>query len=156
MIRQTRPIDALPIALIWNRVIRDTAATFTTVEKTAQSVAEAMDRQPFLVAERDGRVAGFATYAPFRAGPGYAHTMEHSIHITADARGQGLGKTLLQALERHARQAGVRHLIAAIGGENTDGAAFHTAMGYTEVGRLPQVGWKFDRWHDLVLMQKIL
>ncbi len=156
MIRQTRPIDALPIALIWNRIIRDTTATFTTTEKTAQAVAEAMGQQPFLVIERGGRVAGFATYAPFRAGPGYAYTMEHSIHLAEDARGQGLGKALLQALERHARQAGVQHLIAGIAGENEAAAAFHDAMGYTQVGRLSQVGWKFGRWHDLILMQKIL
>ena len=156
MIRPATRADAPRIAAIWNAVVRDTALTFTSREKTLTEIAAMLDRAPVLVAERGGGTAGFATYGPFRPGPGYAHTREHSVHLAAQARGQGLGRALLTALEQEARQQGIHVLIAAIAGENAGGIAFHAALGYREVGRLMQVGWKFDRWHDLVLMQKTL
>ena len=156
MITAATPSDARQIAAIWNIVIRDTVATFTTAEKTPQEIAEAMARQPFFVARKGREITGFATYFQFRGGPGYARTMEHTIHIAAGARGCGTGRALLTHLEIHARAAGVHSLFAGISGENSDGIAFHTALGYVQAARLPQVGRKFGRWHDLVLMQKFL
>ncbi len=156
MVSAATPADAGGIAALWNVVIRDTVATFTTVEKTAVDVAGAIARQPFFVARSGGRVTGFATAFQFRSGPGYVHTLEHSIHVADDAKGRGLGRALLTRLEDHARTAGTHSLIAAISGENADGIAFHATLGYTRIARLPQVGWKFGRWHDLVLMQKFL
>lgn len=156
MIRAAHPRDAEPIAAIWNTIIRDTTVTFTTVEKTRRTVEALIAAQPVWVAEAAGGVAGFALYAPFRAGPGYAQTLEHSIHLAPDARGQGIGRTLMTTLEAHAKAAGHRSLIAGIGGENTNAIAFHEALGFARVGHIPDAGWKFDRWHDLVLMQKFL
>lgn len=161
MIRAATREDAAGIATIWNLIIRDTAATFTTVEKTIDGLAEEItarqdDGKPFLVAEEAGEVLGFATYFPFRGGPGYRFTMEHTVHLAEAARGRGLGRKLMLALEDHARDAGVHSLWAGISGENPDGIGFHAAMGYVQVARLPQVGRKFGRWMDLVLMQKIL
>jgi L-amino acid N-acyltransferase len=101
-------------------------------------------------------ITGFATYFQFRGGPGYAYTMEHSIHIPAKARGRGLGRALMAHVEAHASAAGVRSIFAGISGENSDAIAFHAALGYIQTARLPQVGQKFGRWHDLVLMQKFL
>jgi phosphinothricin acetyltransferase len=156
LIRPARDTDAEAIATIWNAIIRDTALTFTSVEKDPARLAAQIADQPFLVAEAKGEVRGFATYAPFRSGPGYARTMEHSIHVADGARGAGLGRALMAACEAHARAAGTHSLIAGISGENGGGIAFHAALGFREVGRLPQVGRKFERWHDLVLMQKFL
>lgn len=156
MITAATPTDARQIAAIWSIVIRDTVATFTTAEKTPQEIAEAMARQPFFVARKAREITGFATYFQFRGGPGYAHTMEHTIHIAAGARGCGTGRALLTHVETHARAAGVHSLFAGISGENRDGIAFHAALGYVQAARLPQVGRKFGRWHDLVLMQKFL
>ena len=156
MIRSACPVDASAIAAIWNLVIRDTVATFTTVEKTPAAIAELISAQPFWVAEDAGKVAGFATYAQFRAGTGYAQTMEHSVHVALSAQGKGLGRSLMTAVEHHARKAGVHSLLAAISGENANGIAFHIALGYALTARLPLVGRKFGRWHDLVLMQKFL
>ncbi|MGP1358222.1 GNAT family N-acetyltransferase [Roseicyclus sp.] len=157
MIRAARPGDAAEIAGIWNRVIRETVATFTTLEKTEADLARAIGNGlPFLVAEEGGAVAGFVTAFQFRGGPGYAHTFEHSIHVADGARGRGLGRALMAEVEAALRAQGAHSLFAGVSGENTDGVAFHAAIGYREVARLPQVGWKFGRWHDLVLMQKIL
>lgn len=156
MIRPARPGDAQGIAKIWNPIIRDTTVTFTSVEIDPDVLAAEITAQPYIVAEIDGQIGGVVTYGAFRSGPGYARSKEHSIHVAPDARGRGVGRALLRACEDHARAAGVHTLIAGISGENPGGVAFHTALGYREVARLPQVGHKFGRWHDLILMQKIL
>jgi len=156
VITDATPADAPEIVQIWNSVIRDTIATFTTAEKSPADVADAIARQPFFVARDGAQIAGFATYTQFRGGPGYAHTMEHTIHIADGMRGRGHGRDLLTHLETHARAAGVHTIFAGISGENRDGIAFHKAQGYAEAARLAQVGRKFGRWHDLVLMQKFL
>lgn len=157
MIRAATSSDTEAIAAIWNRVIRDTAATFTTAEKDAGALARSIaDGAPFHVAEADGAVVGFVTAFQFRGGPGYAHTWEHSIHLDPAAQGQGLGRALMAALEDDLRTRGGHSLFAGISGENVAGVRFHDRLGYAEVARLPEVGRKFGRWHDLVLMQKFL
>lgn len=161
MIRPARATDAAAIAAVWNPFIRDTAVTFNPVEKSADDIAAMIrDRQAaghgVLVADLQGHVAGFASYAQFRGGAGYARTMEHTILLSPAAQGSGLGRALMTALEDHARAAGIHSLIAGVSAENPAGRAFHAAIGYTEIATLPQVGHKFGRWMDLVLMQKIL
>ena len=151
MIRRARAGDAATISAIWNPIIRDSSITFTTAEKTEAEIEALIASHPVWIAD-----GGFATYAPFRSGPGYARTQEHSIHLSPAARGSGLGRALMQALCEHAAGAGHKSLIAGIGGENTQAIGFHTHLGFTEVGRIPKAGWKFDRWHDLVLMQRFL
>ncbi|SEP01289.1 phosphinothricin acetyltransferase [Salinihabitans flavidus] len=157
-IRAAEQGDAAAIAAIWNREIRDGVSTFNTAEKTRIEIAELIAARGagFIVAYMHGAVIGFATYFQFRGGPGYAHTMEHSIHLAEAARGQGTGRALMAVLEQNARAAGVHSLIAGIGGENLSGVAFHTRVGFAPVARLPEVGRKFGRWMDLVLMQKFL
>lgn len=162
MIRQARRGDLDQIAAIWNAVIRDTVITFNPVEKSRRDIAatireRARQGHPFLVAADDGgAVLGFASYAQFRAGAGYARSMEHSINLVPTARGAGLGRRLMAALEDHATARGMRAMIGAVTASNAGSLRFHAALGYVEVGRLPQVGWKFERFHDLVLMQKLL
>jgi phosphinothricin acetyltransferase len=156
VIRGARGEDAAAIAAIWTDVITGSTATFTTVPKTAGAVTDALAAQPFFVSETAGAVSGFATYGAFRAGPGYARTAEHSIHIAPAARGRGEGRALMAALEAHARGRTIHSMIAGLSAENAAGRGFHAALGYREVARIPQAGWKFGRWHDLVLMQKFL
>lgn len=157
-VRPARQADAAAICDIWNRVIRDTLITFTTEEKTPGRVAaDIAARGPlFQVAERGGEVVGFATCFPFRAGPGYARTFENTIHLAPGAQGRGLGRALMQALESAAAAEGVHSIWAAVSGANPDGARFHARLGYAEIARLPEVGFKRGQWLDLVLMQKML
>lgn len=158
ILRQARPGDTQAICDIWNAVIRDTLITFTTSEKTNTAIrADIETRGPgFQVAELDGQVIGFATYFPFRGGPGYAHTKEHSIQLSPRARGLGLGRDLMQELEQAAIGEQVHSLWAGISSANPAGVAFHARIGFAEIARLPEVGRKNGQWLDLVLMQKIL
>lgn len=157
MIRPARPEDAPAIAAIWNAVIRDTLATFTTAEKDPEAIAAQIAAgTPWWVACVNNTVQGHATYGQFRGGPGYAHSMEHSIHLSNSAKGQGLGRALMQALEAHARATGVHVMVAGVSSENPEGQAFHARLGYNECGRVAQAGRKWDQWLDLILMQKIL
>ena len=104
----------------------------------------------------EGEVIGFATYFQFRGGLGYGHTMEHSILLHPELRGRGAGRALMAAIENHARAAGVHTMFAGVSSENPSGVAFHEAIGFARVAVLPEVGRKFGRWIDLVLLQKHL
>ncbi|WP_432449614.1 GNAT family N-acetyltransferase [Aliiroseovarius marinus] len=157
MLRPASGADALAVQALWNLAIRDTLITFNAVEKSPDEVAQAIeDHDAFIVAEDAGEVQGYAAFGPFRAGVGYAHTKEHSIMLAPSARGRGIGRALMQALENEARAQGVHSLIAGVSGSNPMGEPFHAAMGFQLVGRVPEAGQKWGGWHDLVLMQKIL
>lgn len=153
MIRRATPADAPAIMAIWNPIIRDSTITFTTVEKTSADIETLLQNTPVWITEDQ---TGFALHAPFRAGPGYVRTREHTIHLGPQARGKGLGRVLMHHLQTDAKAAGHHSLIAGISGENTPAIGFHKALGFTQCGHIAQAGWKFDRWHDLVLMQKFL
>ncbi len=158
IIRPARPEDAEAVMALVNDVIVNTTITFTTELKSLQTVQDdiASRGRAFLVVEVDGIAAGYASYFPFRGGPGYARTKEHSIALEPRAKGTGAGRALMAALEAEARREGVHSLFAAVSGENPAGRAFHAAIGFAEIAVLPEVGFKFDRWIDLVLMQKRL
>lgn len=161
MIRPAAPRDIPAIMAIWNPIIESTSITFTTTLKTAESLAadlaaKAAANHPFLVVEEGGEAKGFATYGTFRSGPGYARTMEHTIILGQEARGKGAGRQLIEALCTHARAQGIHSLIGGVSAENADGIAFHARVGFAEIARLPEVGYKFNRWMGLVLMQRML
>ncbi len=161
MIRPATDTDAPAILAIWNPLIRDTLVTFNAAEKTeAELSAMIAEREAaghcFLVAEAPEGIAGFVTYAQFRGGVGYRRTMEHTIILGPGTRGRGIGRALMAAAEDHARAGGAHSMIAGVSGGNPEGRAFHAALGYREIARLPEVGWKFGQLFELVLMQKIL
>ncbi|RBW59048.1 GNAT family N-acetyltransferase [Ruegeria sp. A3M17] len=157
-IRQAKAADAKEIAAITNAIIRDTLVTFTTDERSVEGIARDIEaRGPaYLVAEQDDQILGFATYGPFRSGPGYAQCRELTIQLAIDARGQGTGRALMRALEAAARAEGTHALVAGISLANPGAVSFHAAVGFVEVGRMPEVGFKWGKRLDLVLMQKIL
>ncbi len=162
MIRMARAQDAVDLAVLWNPWIRDTVITFNAVEKTALDVAQMIEDRhsvghAVFVAQTEAQtLLGFATYAQFRAGVGYATCMEHTIVLAPGGRGKGVGRTLLAAVETHARDHGAHQMIAGITAENAAARAFHAAMGYAQIAVVPQAGFKFGRFLDLVLMQKFL
>ena len=154
-IRQATPDDAPRIADIWNHAIRETTITFNPVEKTTDEVV-ALTAQDCLVWEEQGQVMGFARYFPFRGGEGYRFTVEHTIMLHADGHGKGGGRALMAALCAHAKAAGKHKMFAGCSAENSGAVQFHARLGFQKVATLPEVGFKFGRWIDLVLMQKTL
>lgn len=155
MIRPAAHQDAAAIAAIWNAAIRDTTITFNPVEKSEEEVATLTARD-CLVWEEDGAVLGFARFFQFRGGEGYRHTAEHTIMLRDDTGGRGGGRALMLALFDAARTVGMHTLFAGCSGENPGAVRFHAALGFAELATLPEVGFKFGRWIDLVLMQKRL
>ncbi len=161
MIRAANRQDAAAVAGLWNHFIRETLVTFNSEERTSGDVAgiiaeKAETGRCFLVAESRGALAGFATYGQFRKGAGYARTMEHTVLLDAAARGQGIGRALMTAIEGHARAGGAHSILAIVSSGNPEGRAFHLALGYEEVATLREVGIKWGRWLDVHLMQKML
>jgi L-amino acid N-acyltransferase YncA len=153
-IRHARQNDARAIAGLWNAMIEGSLATFNSVTKSEPEVAALVAERPgaFFVAEAEA-VVGFATFWQFRAGAGYAKTMEHTVVLAEEARGRGLGRALMAAVLEAARARGAHVMVAAITGDNPEGEAFHAAIGFERVGFLPEVGRKAGAWRDLVLMQ---
>jgi phosphinothricin acetyltransferase len=110
---------------------------------------------PYLVVEDASGVLGFAYCNWFKPRPAYRFSAEDSIYLAPDAQGLGLGRLLLTELMTQAERAGVRKLIAVIGDSANDGSiGLHKACGFTHVGILSACGWKFDRWLDVVMMER--
>jgi len=156
VIDRAGPADVAAVTALWNEVIAQTTITFTSAPKEAAAIADLIETQPVFVAREGAEPLGFATFAQFRGGDGYAHTMEHAIYLTDAARGRGFGRALMEKVEKAAKADGAHSLIAGISGENENGIAFHAKLGFEHVGRVPEAGRKFGRFLDLVLMQKRL
>jgi L-amino acid N-acyltransferase YncA len=160
-VRVARAEDVGAIAAIYAPYVLGSAATF---ELEPPDAAEMLRRfrsveqsgLPYLVAEIDGVVAGYGYAAPFRLRPGYRFTVEDSVYVGADYVGRGVGRRLLVAVIEACKAAGCRQIVAVIGGENPASVAMHAAHGFVHVGVLRQVGFKFEAWHDMTLMQRAL
>jgi L-amino acid N-acyltransferase YncA len=112
---------------------------------------------PYIVAEEGGQLLGFAYCQWFKPRPAYRFSAEDSIYMHPDSRGKGHGKLLLAELAKQAEALGVRKLIAVIGDSNNIGSiGVHRSIGFTPAGVIKSCGWKFDRWLDIVLMEKAL
>ena len=154
--------DAPALAEIYGHHVRTGAATF---ELDPPDAAEMERRRagvielglPYLVAEVDGVVAGYAYASRFRPRIGYRFTVEDSVYIGRESMGRGLGRLLLGRLIEECAVAGARQMVAVIGDSaNTPSIKLHESFGFRRVGVLTQVGWKFERWFDAVLMQREL
>ncbi len=157
-----RPVDladAPAIAAIYAHHVLHGTASFETEPPTLafwQEKIEAVRAKawPFLVADLDGELAGYAYATQFRDRAAYAHTCENSIYIAADRLGQGIGTALLEALVDAAARAGFREMIAVIGGGEPASVALHARCGFRHAGRMEKVGFKFGRWLDTMYMQR--
>lgn len=161
-IRPSRDEDVEAITAIYAHHVLHGTGTFETEAPTAADMAgrraDVLSKNlPYLVAERDGELLGFAYCNWFKPRPAYRYSAEDSIYLADSARGQGLGAQLLAALSQAAEAGGVRKLIAVIGDSaNAGSIGVHRAQGFSHVGVLKDCGWKFGEWRDVVLMEKVL
>ena len=109
-----------------------------------------------LVAEDDGVLVGYGSYGPFRPWPAYLHSVENSIYVAAQRRGAGIGSVLLPALVASAAARGFHTMMAGIDAANEASLRLHAKFGFRKVAQFHEVGWKFDRWLDLVFLQRML
>lgn len=164
IIRPSRDADVAAVTAIYAHHVLHGTGTFEIAPPGAADMAarraDVLSRGlPYLVAEDEasGLVLGFAYANWFKPRPAYRFSAEDSIYLADEARGRGLGRQLLAALAAAAEAAGVRKLIAVIGDSaNAGSIGVHAALGFTHVGVLKSVGWKFDAWRDIVLMEKTL
>ena len=157
-IRAAAETDLEAIRDIYNHAVEHTTAIWNEVLVDSENRRAWMEQRrargfPVLVAIRDGKVAGYASYGDWRAFDGYRHTVEHSVYVDKDCRGAGLGKLLMLALIEHARADAKHVMIAAIEAENTASMALHERLGFRLVGIHREVGQKFGRWLDLAMME---
>jgi phosphinothricin acetyltransferase len=162
LIRPSRDEDVAAITAIYAHHVLTGTGTFEidppTEADMANRRADVLAKGlPYLVVEDGGRVIGFAYCNWFKPRPAYRFSAEDSIYMASDAHRKGLGKALLAELCTRAERAGVRKLLAVIGDSaNTGSVGVHTALGFSHVGVLKSCGWKFDRWLDVVMMEKPL
>jgi phosphinothricin acetyltransferase len=159
VIRPVSPADLAAVAAIYAHYVRRTVVTFD-VEPPTESDWQAKADQltatglPFLVAEIDGEIAGYAYVSQYRPKPAYRHTGEDSIYLAPGRTGLGLGSALLDALVSACRRTELRQLVAVIADAGDDASvALHRRFGFEDAGRLRNVGFKHGRWIDTTLMQ---
>ena len=161
-IQDAREADLPGILAIYNDAVLHTTAIWNETEvDLANRQAWMAERRaagfPVLVAQdATGAVLGYASYGTWRSIEGFRHSVEHSVYVRADQRGQGLGPALLVALIERARAARLHVMVAAIERENAASIRLHERLGFVVTGQMPQVGRKFGRWLDLTFMQLIL
>ena len=161
MIRPVNETDAAAIAAIYAHHVAHGTASFDTVAPSLDDTVAKIRRitaagWPFLVAERDGAVAGYAYATQFRDRQAYANSCENSIYVHPAHLGRGIGRALLDRLIAEAEAFGFRQMIAVIGGGEPASVALHSAAGFAPAGRMKSVGRKFGRWLDTVYMQRSL
>lgn len=150
--------DLPGILSIYNEVIRTSTAVYTEIELTAERGAAWFDAKrsagfPLIVAKDASGIAGFGTFGEFRAPPCYQHSVEHSVHVRFDRRGQGIGRQLVIELMKQAAAMHKHVMIAGIDADNVVSIKLHESLGFTNVGHFHEVGFKFGRWLDLVFLQ---
>ena len=152
--------DSEAIRVIYNREVTGSTVTFDMVPRTAEEQLVWIDEHtgawPAVVAvDENGCVRGFGSLSPYRPRPAYRTTVEDSVYVDDDARGRGIGKGLLQELLRLAEAHGFHAVIARIVGGHEASIGLHQACGFEVIGVEREVGRKFGRWLDVVLMQRL-
>lgn len=161
-IRPSTDADIPAITAIYTHHVLHGTGTFETTPPTEQDMtgrrADVLSKGlPYLVVEDAGGVQGFAYCYWFKPRPAYRYSAEDSIYLAPTAHGKGVGRLLLEELMAQAERAGVRKLIAVIGDSaNLGSVGVHKACGFSHVGVLANCGWKFDRWLDVVLMDRVI
>lgn len=157
-IRETAEGDLEQITAIYNEVLTTSTAIYndqpaTEEERVAWWRARVERGYPVLVAKEGDRVCGFGSFGDFRTWPGYRFTVEGTVHVASGERGHGVGRALLEALVERARIAGKHSMIAGVDSENAASLRYLERFGFERVGYLREVGFKFGRFLNLVLLQ---
>ncbi len=161
-IAEATPADLPEIQSIYAHHVLHGTGTFEEVPPSLEDMTARYDAgtaagYAWLVCRDTTGVLGFAYYGAFRQRTAYRHIVEDSVYVRDDVRGQGVGKALVGSLVAHAKAAGLRQMLALIGdSENSGSIGMHASLGFTRAGVLRAVGWKFDRWLDVVIMQRSL
>lgn len=159
-LRLARPADAEAIRAIYNHEVEHTTHTFDleprTLDQQRAWLAERTGAFAVLVAEIEGRVAGFASLSPYRDRPAYRTTVEDSVYVDRTCRSRGVGRALLSGVVEAAANRGFHSVIGRIVGGHDASIALHHACGFRVVGTEREVGRKFGRWLDVVIMQRLL
>lgn len=162
IVRPATSADAQALAAIYGHAVLHGFGTFETILPGAAEM-DARRREvqrhglPYLVAERDGRVLGYAYAGPFRPRPGYRFTAEDSVYVAPDAQGQGVGRAVLAPVITACETLGLRQLVAVIGDSgNAASIGLHASLGFERSGVGRSFGHKHGRWVDIVWMQKAL
>jgi L-amino acid N-acyltransferase len=162
IIRAAQKADVVGIRDIYNHVIATSTAVYTTEPRSLEDrITWFEDRAakgfPVLVAEDCGMIVGFATYGEWRGSwAGYLYTVEHTVHVIENRRGQGIGKALMVDLLQLCKMQGKHVMLGAVDAANTASLRFHETLGFERASHFKEVGRKFDRWLDLVFVQKTL
>ena len=162
IIRPSQPEDLGAITAIYQHHVLNGTGTFEIEPPTLQDMTARREDVlnkglPYLVLEESGQVQGFAYCNWFKPRPAYRFSAEDSIYLAANASGKGWGRLLLAELCRAAEAAGIRKLIAVIGDSaNAGSIGVHRSVGFQSVGVVKACGWKFDRWLDIVMMERAL
>lgn len=151
--------DVPAIAAIYKHYVEETVITFETEAPSEAAMADRFGKMvdlghPVLIAERAGVVLGYAYASFYRPRAAYRFTCEDSIYLSKDAVGRGIGGRLLERLLDQCRTAGFKQMVAVITAERANSIRLHEKLGFRHVGRYEAVGFKFDRWLDIVHMQR--
>ena len=161
-VRHAEPRDLAAVTRIYDHAVRHGTASFEIEPPDEREMARRYEmlragRFPYLVAEDDGAISGYAYAGPYRGRPAYRWTVENSIYIAPHAQRRGIGRVLLERLILEATTGGFRQMIAVIGDSaQTASIALHRSLGFTPAGALTNIGFKHGRWLDSVLMQRAL
>ncbi|HEL2383502.1 TPA: N-acetyltransferase [Streptococcus suis] len=159
-IRSARTEDAADLVAIYAPYVETTAITFETEVPTvadfASRIKKTLEKFPYLVAEEEGRIVGYAYASTYYARAAYDWTVELSVYVSSEARGKGIGSLLYDALEEELTARGFKNFLACIALPNPASLALHEKRGYEQVAHFKNVGYKFDTWHDIVWLQKSL
>ena len=156
---QTEDTQAI-LAIINYNILHSTSLYDYTIRNYDQQKAILEDkinkRFPVIVAESDGKIVGFGMYSEFRFREAYKFTVEHSVYVSPDEMGKGIGKLILKELIELAKAQGLHTMIGVIDSKNKSSISFHEQFGFKTVGIIKESGYKFDRWLDSVFMQLLL
>jgi L-amino acid N-acyltransferase YncA len=162
IIRPAAHADIPAITAIYAHAVNHGTATFEIEPPDEREMADRFRALtegcfPYLAAERDGALLGYAYAGPYRTRIAYRYTLENSIYVAPDCHRQGVGRTLMEVLIQEAGARGFRQMVAVIGdSRQVASIALHRATGFEMIGTLTAVGFKFNRWLDTVLMQRPL